>query len=71
MLRVLATVGAAGGVVVRLQSVDGHVETALVALDRRHLVLDGGEIGEDGIQSGLEFVTHDRREDREVSDTRW
>jgi hypothetical protein len=46
-------VGAAGGEVVRLQPVDGDVEAALVALDRRHLILDGGEIGLDGLQSGV------------------
>ena len=66
MASVLATMGAAGGEVVRQQPVNGHVEAALVALDRRHLVLDGGEFGEDGVQSGLEIVTHGRREDREA-----
>ena len=70
MASVFAAVGATGGEVVRLQPVDGHVEAALVALDRRHLVLDGGELGEDSVQSGLEIVTHGRREDREGSDTR-
>ena len=41
MVSVLASVGAAGGEVLRLQPVDGDVEAALVALDRRHLILDG------------------------------
>ena len=45
MASVLAAVGVAGGEVVRLQPVDGHVEAALVALDRRHLVLNRGEFG--------------------------
>jgi hypothetical protein len=42
----------------------------LVALDHRHLVLDGGEIGEDGFQGGLDVVTHGRREDQKVFDTK-
>jgi hypothetical protein len=59
-------VRAAGGEVVRLQPVDGHIEAALVALHRRHVVLNGGGFGEDGVQSGLEIVTHGRREDQRL-----
>ena len=66
MASVLAAVGAAGGEVVRLQPVDGDGEAALIALHRRHVVLDGGEFVEDGIQSGLDIITHGRREDREA-----
>ena len=49
-----------------LQPVDGDGEAALIALHRRHVALDGGEFVEDGVQSGLDIVTHGRREDREA-----
>lgn len=38
-------VGGAGGHLLGPQVVDGHREAALISLDRRDLVLDGGEIG--------------------------
>jgi hypothetical protein len=42
----------------------------LIALHRRHVFLDGREFVEDGIQSGLDIITHGKREDRETLDTR-
>lgn len=48
-----------------LQPIDSHGEAAPVTLHRRHVLLEGGEIGEDGVHGGLRVgwgngIAHDQ-----------